>query len=66
MLLMKNGTPYNVPVLTNLFGTPKRVALAMGQKDVDALRDVGKLLAMLKEPEPPTGFRDALGKNTCV
>jgi 4-hydroxy-3-polyprenylbenzoate decarboxylase len=58
----ENGTPYNVPVLTNLFGTPKRVALAMGQKDVDALRDVGKLLAMLKEPEPPTGFRDALGK----
>ncbi|WP_159816828.1 4-hydroxy-3-polyprenylbenzoate decarboxylase [Colwellia sp. 20A7] len=58
----ENGNPYNVPVLTNLFGTPKRVALAMGQKDVDALRDVGKLLAMLKEPEPPTGFRDALGK----
>ena len=58
----EHGQPYNVPVLTNLFGTPKRVALAMGQNDVDALRDVGKLLAMLKEPEPPTGFRDALGK----
>jgi len=58
----KNGKPYDVPVLTNLFGTPDRVALAMGQTDVNALRDVGKLLAMLKEPEPPTGFRDALGK----
>jgi len=58
----EDGKPYNVPVLTNLFGTPERVALAMGQTDVNALRDVGKLLAMLKEPEPPTGFRDALGK----
>lgn len=60
--IKENGEPYNIPVLTNLFGTPERVALAMGQKDVNALRDVGKLLAMLKEPEPPTGFRDALGK----
>jgi len=58
----ENGEPYNIPVLTNLFGTPERVALAMGQTDVKALRDVGKLLAMLKEPEPPTGFRDAIGK----
>jgi len=58
----EDDKPYNVPVLTNLFGTPERVALAMGQTDVKALRDVGKLLAMLKEPEPPTGFRDALGK----
>ncbi len=58
----ENGQPYSMPVLTNLFGTPERVALAMGQKDVNALRDVGKLLAMLKEPEPPKGFRDALGK----
>jgi 4-hydroxy-3-polyprenylbenzoate decarboxylase len=58
----KNGVESNIPVLTNLFGTPDRVALAMGQPDVNALRDVGKLLAMLKEPEPPKGFRDALGK----
>jgi len=58
----ENGDAYNIPVLTNLFGTPDRVALAMGQTDVHALRDVGKLLAMLKEPEPPTGFRDAIGK----
>ncbi len=58
----ENGAAFNMPVLTNLFGTPERVALAMGQTDVNALRDVGKLLAMLKEPEPPKGFRDALGK----
>ena len=56
----KNGVPHGMPVLTNLFGTPDRVALAMGQPDVHALRDVGKLLAMLKEPEPPKGFRDAI------
>ncbi len=58
----KDGVPHGMPVLTNLFGTPDRVALAMGQKNVHALRDVGKLLAMLKEPEPPKGFRDALSK----
>ena len=58
----KDGVESSIPVLTNLFGTPERVALAMGQSDVKALRDVGKLLAMLKEPEPPSGFRDALSK----
>ncbi len=58
----EHGEPHSMPVLTNLFGTPDRVALAMGQENVGALRDVGKLLAMLKEPEPPKGFRDALGK----
>ncbi|MEW6999243.1 4-hydroxy-3-polyprenylbenzoate decarboxylase [Colwelliaceae bacterium BS250] len=61
-LLFENPIGYDMPVLTNLFGTAHRVALAMGQKDVTALRDVGKLLAMLKEPEPPTGFKDALDK----
>jgi 4-hydroxy-3-polyprenylbenzoate decarboxylase len=58
----EKGEPYGMPVLTNLFGTPDRVALGMGQKNLAALRDVGKLLAMLKEPEPPKGFRDALSK----
>ncbi len=61
-LLFENPIGSDIPVLTNLFGTPKRVALAMGQNNVEALRDVGKLLAMLKEPEPPKGFRDALDK----
>ena len=54
--------PYAMPVLANLFGTPRRVALGMGQESVDALREVGKLLAYLKEPEPPKGFRDAWDK----
>jgi 4-hydroxy-3-polyprenylbenzoate decarboxylase len=51
-----------MPVLGNLFGTPRRVALGMGADDVSALREVGELLASLKEPEPPRGLRDALGK----
>ncbi|WP_022953633.1 4-hydroxy-3-polyprenylbenzoate decarboxylase [Leucothrix mucor] len=59
-LLFENPKGYNTPVLTNLFGTPKRVAMGMGEESVEALRGVGQLLAMLKEPEPPKGFRDAL------
>ncbi len=52
-LLFENPKGYSMPVLCNLFGTPKRVAMGMGQEDVSALREVGKLLAFLKEPEPP-------------
>ena len=52
----------SIPVLANLFGTPRRVALGMGQESVDALREVGKLLAYLKEPEPPKGLKDAWDK----
>ena len=51
-----------MPVLGNLFGTPHRVALGMGAESIDALRDVGLLLAALKEPEPPKGLRDAWDK----
>lgn len=51
-----------MPVLGNLFGTPGRVALGMGAEAVSELREIGKLLAYLKEPEPPKGFKDALGK----
>ncbi|MGA0935818.1 MAG: 4-hydroxy-3-polyprenylbenzoate decarboxylase [Pseudohongiellaceae bacterium] len=61
-LLFENPVGSDIPVLGNLFGTPKRVAMAMGQDDVNALRDVGKLLAFLKEPEPPAGWRDLLEK----
>ena len=53
---------YTHLVLTNLFGTPRRVALGMGEDEVAALREVGKLLAFLKEPEPPKGWRDAWDK----
>ncbi len=61
-LLFENPTGYDIPVLGNLFGTPKRVAMGMGAESVTALREIGKLLAALKEPEPPKGFRDALDK----
>jgi len=61
-LLFENPKRYSIPVLGNLFGTPKRVAMAMGQEDVESLRDVGKLLAFLKEPEPPAGWKDLLEK----
>jgi len=61
-LLFERATGSKMPVLGNLFGTVQRVALAMGAEDIDALRDVGELLAALKEPEAPTGLRDALGK----
>ncbi|MFT3849274.1 MAG: 4-hydroxy-3-polyprenylbenzoate decarboxylase [Propionivibrio sp.] len=52
----------SMPVLGNLFGTPRRVALGMGEESVEALREVGKLLAFLKEPEPPKGLKDAWDK----
>jgi len=55
-------TGYNMPVLANLFGTPHRVALGMGEESTQALREVGKLLAFLKEPEPPKGLKDAWEK----
>ncbi|MBE9562468.1 MAG: UbiD family decarboxylase, partial [Proteobacteria bacterium] len=61
-LLFENPKDHNIPVLTNLFGTTKRVALGMGQQSVTALREVGTLLAFLKEPEPPKGVRDAFDK----
>ncbi|MDE1997618.1 MAG: UbiD family decarboxylase [Burkholderiales bacterium] len=50
---------YTTPVLANLFGTPKRVAMGMGASDVSELRDIGRVLASLKEPEPPKGIKDA-------
>jgi len=59
---MHNGARAAMPVLTNLFGTPQRVAWGMGADDVSALRDTGELLASLREPEAPRGLRDALGK----
>ena len=55
------GSPASMPVLCNLFGTPARVAKGMGAEDVSALREIGTLLAALREPEPPRGFRDAVG-----
>jgi 4-hydroxy-3-polyprenylbenzoate decarboxylase len=61
-LLFERPKGYTMPVLGNLFGTPERVALGMGQDSVEGLREVGRLLAFLKEPEPPRGMRDAWEK----
>jgi len=58
-LWFQNPVGYKISALTNLFGTPKRVALGMGASEVSELRDVGRLLASLKEPEPPKGLKDA-------
>ncbi|MDO6423537.1 4-hydroxy-3-polyprenylbenzoate decarboxylase [Saccharophagus degradans] len=61
-LLFENVVGHTTPVLANLFGTPDRVAMGMGQENVGALREVGELLAFLKEPEPPKGMKDAWEK----
>ena len=59
-VLFERPKGHTVPVLGNLFGTARRVALGMGADSAEALREVGKLLAFLKEPEPPQGFRDVI------
>ncbi|WGL15124.1 4-hydroxy-3-polyprenylbenzoate decarboxylase [Microbulbifer bruguierae] len=61
-LLFENPTGYDTPVLANLFGTSERVALGMGRESVAELREVGELLAFLKEPQPPEGLKDAWEK----
>ncbi|MDE2117806.1 MAG: 4-hydroxy-3-polyprenylbenzoate decarboxylase [Betaproteobacteria bacterium] len=61
-MLFERPAGHNMPVLANLFGTPRRVALGMGEESTAALREVGTLLAYLKEPEPPKGLRDAWEK----
>ena len=57
-LLFERPKGHRMPVLCNLFGSVSRVAAAMGVADARALREVGKLLAYLREPEPPQGLRD--------
>ena len=58
-LLFENPKGSSYPLLGNLFGTPERVAFGMGEESTEALREVGKLLAFLKEPDPPKGIKDA-------
>ena len=57
-ILFENPAGHSMPVLANLFGTVRRVALGMGAQDPSALRGIGSLLAALKEPDPPKGLRD--------
>jgi len=61
-LLFENPVDSKIPLLANLFGTTQRVAWAMGAEDVAHLREIGELLAFLKEPEPPEGVKDFLDK----
>ena len=61
-LLFERPAGFGMPVLANLFGTPLRVALGMGRDEVAELREIGRLLAVLKEPEPPRGWRDLWDK----
>ncbi|HYK13067.1 MAG TPA: 4-hydroxy-3-polyprenylbenzoate decarboxylase [Burkholderiales bacterium] len=61
-LLFERPAGFGMPVLANLFGTPLRVALGMGKDEVAELREIGRLLAVLKEPEPPRGWRDLWDK----
>jgi 4-hydroxy-3-polyprenylbenzoate decarboxylase len=61
-LLFENVKGSTVPILANLFGTTRRVAMGMGEDSIEALREIGKLLAFLKEPDPPKGLKDAWEK----
>ena len=61
-LLFERPAGYDTPLLANLFGTVSRVAAAMGANDAAELREVGKVLAYLKEPEAPSGLRDLWDK----
>ena len=61
-ILFERPSGHGIPVLGNLFGTVRRVALAMGVEDVASLREIGRLLAYLREPDPPQGLRDAWEK----
>jgi 4-hydroxy-3-polyprenylbenzoate decarboxylase len=61
-LLFERPKGYNIPVLCNLFGTEKRVALGMGAESTANLREIGEILAFLRQPDPPKGFKDAWDK----
>ncbi|MEH6583066.1 MAG: 4-hydroxy-3-polyprenylbenzoate decarboxylase [Halioglobus sp.] len=61
-LLFENPKGYNTPVLANLFGTEQRVALGMGAENLSSLREIGEILAYLRQPDPPKGLRDAWDK----
>ncbi len=60
-LLFENVPGHSLPVLGNLFGTTDRVARAMGVAKLADLRRFGEVLAALKEPEAPKGFKDMVG-----
>jgi 4-hydroxy-3-polyprenylbenzoate decarboxylase len=60
-LLFTHPTGHSIPVLGNLFGSTRRVAMGMGVQDVGELRRFGQVLAELKEPQAPKGLKDLVG-----
>src|SRR3569833_1756684 len=59
-----DGTPSDMPVLVNLFGTLKRVAMGvtmdgMERTTAQELRAVGEVMATLRQPQPPRSFGEA-------
>ncbi|MBN1378749.1 MAG: 4-hydroxy-3-polyprenylbenzoate decarboxylase [Gammaproteobacteria bacterium] len=58
-LLFENVKGSTIPVLANLFGTTRRVAMGMGTADIETLREIGETLAWLRQPDPPKGMKDA-------
>ncbi len=60
-IINEDGTKANMPVLTNLYAHPQRIAWGLGLNDISELRDFGKLLAFMKNPEPPSSFRETMG-----
>ncbi len=65
-LLFENPTGHRMPVLANLFGTPQRVARALGVAGLEEIRAFGEVLAQLKEPEPPRGMKDLWGRRDLI
>ena len=61
-LLFENPKNSSFPLLANLFGTTRRVAMGMGEDDIGSLRKIGELLAYLRQPEPPNDFKSILKK----
>ncbi len=54
-----NGERYEMPLLANLFGTVERVAWGLN-REPSRLREIGDMLAFLKQPQPPARFRNSL------
>lgn len=57
-LLFENVRGYNIPVLTNAFGSPERMRLALETEDLDSIG--AELLNILQPPELPVTLLDKL------
>jgi len=59
-VIKEDGTKSEYPVLTNLYASQERIALGLGLKSSSELREFGKLLAFLKNPEPPSSLKETI------